>query len=161
MAKWFSVVALSVLIPATALAQKKSLTPVDYEEIRALYSRYVTMYDTGNAQMIGSVFTPDITVIIGGRLVGDSRDKIAATLKPRVGLSGTRHIPTNIAIEPSPEGATGTQYLLFMNFQDGKAPTTRGGIYHDLLVKTPEGWRFKKRDMSWFSTPPALPATTP
>jgi hypothetical protein len=162
MAKWLSIVALSLLIPATAQAQKKaSLTPADYEEIRALYSRYVYGYDSGDAQMVAGVFAPDARLTIGGKVLGDSREKIAGGLKPRVGLNGMRHIPTNILIEPSAEGAKGMQYLLIMNFQDGKMPlVASGGVYRDTIVKTAEGWRFKSREVSWFSTPPA-PASTP
>src|SRR5258706_12856345 len=112
MFKWLSIVALSVLIPATAVAQKKSLTPADYEEIRGLYSHYVYGYDSGDAQMVASVFAPDARLTIGGKLIGDSREKISGGLKPRAGMNGMRHIPTNILIEPSPEGAKGMQYLM-------------------------------------------------
>ena len=163
MAKWLSIVALSVLIPATALAQKKAtLSPADYEEIRGLYSKYVLGYDSGDAQMVASVFAPDAKLTIGGKLMGDSREKISGGLKPRVGMNGMRHIPTNILIEPTPEGAKGTQYLMLMTFQDGKMPmVTSGGVYHDTIVKTSDGWRFKSREVTWFSTPPAPPSTTP
>jgi hypothetical protein len=159
MRKWISVLAMSMLVAVGAQAQKKaSLTPSDYEEIRALYSRYVYGYDTGDAHLVASVFAADATLIIGGKTVGDSRDKITAGIKPRVGMNGMRHIPTNILIEPSPEGATGMQYLMLMSFQDGKMPAvTSGGVYHDMIVKTTEGWRFKRREVTWFSAPPAPP----
>jgi hypothetical protein len=159
MRKWIGVVVLGLLAAAPALAQKKaSLTPMDYEEIRALYSKYVYGYDTGDAQVVASVFAPDAALVIGGKVIGDSREKITSGIKPRMGLAGMRHIPTNILIEPSAEGAKGTQYLMLMNFQDGKMPVvTSGGVYHDMIVRTSEGWRFKKREVSWFSEPPAAP----
>ena len=155
------VLAICMLVPAGAYAQQTALlTQLDYEEIRGLYSRYVYGYDAGDAQLVSSVFAPDATLVIGGRTIGDSRDKITAGIEPRVGLSGMRHIPTNILIEPSPEGASGMQYLLLMSFQDGQMPAvTTGGVYRDTIVKTADGWRFKKRDLSWFSAPPA-PNTT-
>ncbi len=160
MMKWLTIVALSVLVPVAALAQKPSLTPTDYEEIRALYSRYVYGYDSGDAQMVASVFASDARLMIGGNVMGDSREKITAGIRPRVGMNGMRHIPTNILIEPTAEGAKGTQYLTLMNFQDGKAPSvTSGGVYRDTIVKTAEGWRFKTREVTWFSTPPA-PSTS-
>jgi hypothetical protein len=156
------VLVFCMLVPAGAHAQKAaSLTAADYEEIRALYSKYVYGYDTGDATLVASVLAPDATLVIGGRTLGDSRDEIIAGIKPRVGVSGTRHIPTNILIEPSPEGATGMQYLMLMSFQDGKMPAvTSGGIYRDAIVKTAEGWRFKKREVTWFSAPPAVSTTS-
>src|SRR5579864_2199616 len=106
MRKWIGVVALGLLAAAPALAQKKaSLTPMDYEEIRALYSKYVYGYDTGDAQLVASVFAPDAALVIGGKVICDSREKITSGIKPRMGLAGMRHIPTNILIEPSAEGA--------------------------------------------------------
>jgi hypothetical protein len=162
MQKWIGVLAVSILIGGTADAQKgASLTPVDYEEIRALYSKYVYGYDTGDAQMVASVFARDATLVIGGKTTGDSRDTITGGIKPRVGVNGMRHIPTNILIESSPEGAKGMQYLTLMNFQDGKMPAViSGGVYHDAIIKTSEGWRFKRREVTWFSTPPAPTGST-
>ena len=161
MQKWISVFAICMVMAVGAQAQKKaSLTPIDYEEIRALYSRYVYGYDTGDAKMVASVFASDATLVIGGKTIGDSRDKITAGIKPRIGVSGMRHIPTNILIEPSAEGAKGMQYLMLMNFADGKMPSvTSGGVYNDLIVKTAEGWRFKRREVTWFSAPPAPPSS--
>src|SRR5262245_56686634 len=157
MQKWIGVLTACMLLAVGAHAQKAaSLTPADYEEIKALYSKYVYGYDTGDAQMVASVFARDAVLVIGGKTMGDSRDKITAGIKPRVGMNGMRHIPTNILIEPSPEGAKGMQYLLLTSFQDGKAPSvTSGGVYNDVIVKTAEGWRFKRREVTWFSTPPA------
>ena len=62
-------------------------------------------------------------------------------------VNGTtsRHIYTNLRITPAPDGARG---LVYFNAHDvsTKPPTnTNSGIYEDTLVKTPNGWRFKKR----------------
>jgi hypothetical protein len=157
MQKWVGALAICAMAATANAADKKAtLSPADYEEIRGLYSKYVLGYDSGDAQLVASVFAPDATLVIGGRTMGESRDKITGGIKPRVGMNGSRHIPTNILIEPAPEGAKGTQYLTMMNFADGKPPVVMmGGVYHDVIVKTAEGWRFKRREVVWFSTAPA------
>ena len=52
-----------------------------------------------------------------------------------------------MAIDPSPEGATGTSYFLRVSLGQGGKPSalTGGGVYRDTFVKTSEGWRIKKR----------------
>ena len=71
----------------------------------------------------------------------------------------------NYVIEPSAEGARGKQYVIEININDdppsrhlngrsewemvgvkGGEPSTRGGHYDDVYVRTPQGWRFKRRE---------------
>jgi hypothetical protein len=53
----------------------------------------------------------------------------------------------NHVIEPTSEGATGKEYLLQLRIGDGERANDvfGGGHYEDIYVKTPEGWRFKRR----------------
>jgi hypothetical protein len=75
--------------------------------------------------------------------------------------SGGRHFTANLVITPTSEGADGSCYLLLFNARNVPATITETAIYQDNLVKTPEGWRFKKRvvwrdddDMSPFKPTP-------
>ncbi|MGE0393905.1 MAG: nuclear transport factor 2 family protein [Vicinamibacterales bacterium] len=162
MTKWIALVALTLALPASALAQKKNtLTPADYEEIRGLYAKYSYGFDNGDAKLVASVYTPDAQFIVGGKTVGGTRDAITAGVRPVApGKAQMKHMPSNIAIEPSEEGATGMAYVALVTFEAGKPPAvTGGGWYHDTLVRTAEGWRFKKRDYQPFPLPvPAAPA---
>ena len=155
MTKWIALVTLSLLWPGSALAQKKTLSPADYEEIRGLYAKYAFGFDTGNAGLVGSVYTADAQFIVGGRVVGDSREKLVGNVKPpAAGKPQMKHMPTNILIEPSEGGANGMSYVALVTFETGKPPVvTGGGAYNDTLVKTAEGWRFKKRDYQPFPLP--------
>jgi hypothetical protein len=57
-----------------------------------------------------------------------------------------RHVYTNLHITPMPGG--GAAGFVYMNelIVSAKAPAWwTSGIYEDTLVKTPAGWRFKKR----------------
>lgn len=165
MFKWIGLVVLSLMLPVSvAHAQKKgSLTPSDYEEIRGLYAKYAFGFDTGDAALVGSVYAADGTFVVGGRVMGDSREKITAIVKaPGAGKPAMKHMPTNILIEPSDEGARGRSYVALVTFQEGKAPAvTGGGFYADIIVKTADGWRFKRRDYQPFPAGAPAPAPAP
>jgi hypothetical protein len=65
------------------------------------------------------------------------------------------HISTNVLIEPASEGAKGSSYVTLIDLQKTPA-VTGGGTYEDVIVKTKEGWRFKKR--SYFAEQVPAPA---
>ncbi len=58
---------------------------------------------------------------------------------------GTRHFVANLIITPTPEGAKGSCYLLLYSARTIPPSFTETAIYDDTLVKTPQGWKFKKR----------------
>lgn len=158
MTKWIALVALTLALPASALAQKKAtLTPADYEEIRGLYAKYSYGFDNGDPKLVASVYTPDAQFIVGGKPAGANRDAITAMVRPVApGKGQMKHMPSNIAIEPSETGAKGMAYVALVTFEAGKPPAvTGGGWYHDSLVKTADGWRFNKRDYQPFPLPVA------
>ena len=45
----------------------------------------------------------------------------------------------------TPERATRSAYVILVDLAQTPA-ITGGGVYEDVIVRTPEGWRFKKRD---------------
>ena len=132
-----------------------ALTALDYAEIQQLYTRYAFGFDTGadDEGMWARVFTEDGVMDVTNptradftQLQGHEQLKAYATRHWSTG--GTRfntplHYTTNILIEPTAEGAMGAAYVITVgNAEDG---IRAKGVYHDQLVKTPEGWRFKKR----------------
>lgn len=154
MLKWTSVmaVALSILVLGVLHAQQRasgSLTALDYAEIQQLYGRYAIGYDSGNGDMFARAFTPDgvfqfPTSAIEGR---QKLAEFAARPGGSKGPTNVRHAVSSVTIEPSPEGATGTAYVLLVNIGETGKPSavTGGGVYRDVFVKGPEGWRIKKR----------------
>jgi 3-phenylpropionate/cinnamic acid dioxygenase small subunit len=140
---------LGILATAEAQKTRGSLTALDYAEIQQLYSRYAIGIDSGNADMFAGVFTADGTFQLPTRTVQGRQQlaDIAAKPGPDTGPTNVSHVAVNIAIEPAPDGATGTAYFLRVKLgQKGEANTlTGGGIYRDTFVKTSDGWRIKKR----------------
>ena len=122
-----------------------ALTALDYAEIHQLYAQYAVGVDSlaQDGEMFASVFTNDGEV---GRARGhDQLLEMADRLKRDRAENGIAvgipiHYLTNLYLMPTADGATGVAYHLGMR---GEEPDTL--IYHDELVKTPEGWRFKKR----------------
>ena len=66
-------------------------------------------------------------------------------VRSRDPASPIRHWNNNVHVTSTAEGAEGTTYLQLWNV--GVRPQTIivTGIYHDTLVKTADGWRFKTR----------------
>ncbi len=74
-------------------------------------------------------------------------DDLATMAKGFHQVNGTtsRHVYTNLRITPAPEGARGFVYFNQLDVSTKPPTNTVSGIYEDTLVKTPDGWRFKKR----------------
>ena len=60
------------------------------------------------------------------------------------------HFIVNHVIEPTSEGAVGKEYLLQLRIGEGERPNDifGGGHYEDIYVRTPDGWRFKRRQFT-------------
>jgi len=139
-----------------APSRRGSLTPQDRLEIQQLVSKYAYALDTGadNGYMYADLFAPD-GEFVGGNGSTKGRDALANMgrlqfidgHKPTYGVS---HFIMNHVIEPSPEGATGKEYMILVriaeNNQTGGEFSNIGGHYEDVYSRTPEGWRFKRRE---------------
>jgi len=146
-----------------------ALTTADYVEIRNLYSKYNHYVDTGkdDGWAYANLWTEDGTFHINlapSRIIQGA--EALAVLADGAGTghdfpghgptSDTRphpivkaaHHAVNIMIEPSPEGARGSAYLLMIN-SPGTSQSDHGlsAIYTDRLVKTPDGWKYKMRTL--------------
>lgn len=152
---WVVAVNLSLLLAGVAWVhaqQKKApaaLTAQDYFEIQQLYATYAHTLDAAQGERFAATFTPD-----GEFTRGRPQGEATATRTPLKGtealirmgsVGGGRHFTVNLVITPTPEGANGSCYLLLFNARNIPATITETAIYDDKLVKTKEGWRFKRR----------------
>ena len=127
------------------------LTALDYLEIQRLVASYGHALDNGFAQTdngpaYAGLFTRDGVAF--RRLKGFEPLAAIARAQPH-GPKYVRHFLTNVTIAPSPEGATGEQYLVVIDPPEGGKPGRLflGGHYEDIYVKTSEGWRYKSRTL--------------
>ena len=172
-----AIAALSVLVvgfSGTSAQQPTSPTPVltalDYLEIEQLVYRYGYALDTGadNGSGYADLYADDATFT--GTNQGPSgrtyqgRERLAALARGgKRGPNFMSHWVTNVVIEPAPGGAIGKTYVgIFDIGNGGNGATSRvdhGGLYNDVYVKTPQGWRFKSR--SFFESTSGAPVQPP
>ena len=136
--------------------KSRELTAQDYIEIQQLYARYNFAIDVNDAENMTAAFTDDAGFYNGSRVNGIGHDGILAFMHNRK-LIGGRHWNSNLVVTPTPEGAKGAVYLLTVNVAVQPPVLTAAAKYDDTLVRTPKGWRFKKRVVN-NEIPPAAPA---
>ncbi len=135
--------------PAAAAGAALKLTTEDRLEIQDLYARYCHGLDKADPDMFSSCWTED-GEFTGGRGPGRAADdrtprkgRDALTNMARNG--GTRHFNSNLVLTPTVDGAKASVYLLLYTARTVPPTFVETAIYDDTLVKTPAGWKFKKR----------------
>ena len=144
-----------------------ALTALDYVEIEILYGWTNIALDSGaeNGNMFARTFTPDGVFEIEGRTVSGRENLAELAAK---GEHGLRRWLSNLYVEPSAEGAIGWAYQLDVAIGGpgaglpSQTTVREGGLYRDVLVKTPDGWRFKSRTYTPGNTmPTSVPPPAP
>ncbi len=127
---------------AYAQSRQNALTADDFVEIQQLYAKYNWTLDAGDSEGYASTFTPDgaFNANVGHDAIVKFADGFRAGLGARV-----RHWNTNLMIMPTATGASGQVYLVLVDFSTKPATIVTSASYTDELVKTAQGWRFKKR----------------
>ena len=117
-----------------------SLTFEDYLQIQQLYSRYYHAIDAADAEGWAGTFTPDgVFNDIKGH------DALAAWIQRAGPNRPLRHLHSNLTLTPSPEGVSGSVYVVQIDKTAKPLTVASYSRYDDTLVKTPQGWRFKTR----------------
>lgn len=134
--------------PAPSGAALK-LTAEDRLEIQELYAKYCHGLDKGDPDLFSSCWTDD-GEFTGGRGPGRANDdrtprKGRQALYQMATNGGTRHFNTNLILTPTADGAKASIYLLLYTARTVPPTFVETALYDDTLVKTPAGWKFKKR----------------
>ena len=148
--------AVLAVLGATGLGAQTSangtLTAQDLVEIQQLYARYNWTLDAGDADGYAATFTPD--GVFNNNVGHDAIAAFAHTFHTGLGAH-VHHWNTNLMITPTPGGASGQVYLVLVDFGTKPATIATSATYSDELVKTAQGWRFKKRATKGDVAPPA------
>ena len=166
----FALLALGGTSAQESTSPTPVLTPLDYLEIEQLVYRYGYALDTGadNGFAYADLYAPDATFT--GTNQGPSgrtyqgRERLAALARGgKRGPNFMSHWVTNVVVEPAPGGAIGKTYVGIFDIGNGgngaKSRVDHGGLYNDVYVKTPQGWRFKSR--SYFESTSGAPVQPP
>jgi hypothetical protein len=128
------------------------ITPDDYVQIMQLYSSYPQMLDLREGAL-PSIFTED-GEMTSGVAAGHANDprvpkkgtQQLATMGGR--FRGARHFTASVKITPMADYVKGSCYILVYNIKVNPPTLSETSIFDDIIVKTPQGWKFKKR-VSW------------
>ena len=135
----------------------------DVVEIQSLLSAYVYAIDAKNYDALDSVFTSDCVfeyIIENGRSVKGDYPRIKSWLAktladfpmtehliglPRINVGDNVATASSMLFNPMQLGANHGDQLFFV-----------GGVYHDKLIRTAQGWRIseRKEQGSWIVNPP-------
>lgn len=154
---------------AAAPVARDRLTAADYAAIEQLYAQYSHGFDSAadRGRMWARLFTADGShrnfpnqYIRGHEALAefayDERGNQAGTKTPISAL----HFITNVMIDPVPDGVVAKAYLMYVRRAGDGQPTAiyPGGTYWDLIVKTPQGWRYKEKNVIMANLPVPDPA---
>lgn len=156
MSKKIVAVVLGVVLAAAGIGwryvqaaeSKPKISTQDYIDIQNLYSTYTRFTDMGgegDGSNYASLFTPDgeFNTTKGP----EGLKKMIKGFHSRLQKDGwaSRHTYTGLVITPTAEGAKGSVYLLTFNVTAKPPFVDHSGVYEDWLVKTKDGWKWKKR----------------
>jgi hypothetical protein len=137
------IVMLSVVAGQQNRAAASTLTALDYIQMQQLVAeaQYARLTGADEGRLYAQLFTPDGT---SDAVTGSG--PLAAYAKG--GRPGVRSLVTHVLIEATAQGASGRHYEFMIRFikgQDEPVALDTTGRYDDDYVKTPAGWRIKKR----------------
>jgi hypothetical protein len=135
---------------------------LDEREIQALAVRYAWSLDTRDWDGLRTVFTEDATAVLGG-VECDGPDAIVARCSRALSpLDASHHL--NGCHEVTLLGDGEARHRCYFTAQhvienaEGGPHWIVAGTYHDDVVRTPAGWRIRRRvlTVSWTEGNPAL-----
>jgi hypothetical protein len=141
------------------------LTATDQAEIQNLYARSIQAFNDGSddGRAFAASFVPEGILIDGttGELSQGSIALAALARKnapPAATVPTTRHLLHNLVIERAPEGASVKAFVAVVRVVDGQqASVVDSGQYWDVLEKTSQGWRIRKRNFHRATIAPPNP----
>ena len=136
-------------------AAASGLSAQDYFEIQQLYAQYNNAIDGGDAEGWAATFTRDgvFNTFVGH----DALVNFVKTWREKLGGATRKHWNNNLQITGNSKEASGSVYLMLVDFGTKPPSILATATYTDSLVKTKDGWRFTKRTTKGDS-PPAAPS---
>lgn len=117
----------------------------DRLEISDLLVRYATAQDTRDWDLLASCFTEDATLDYDTSGVFDRSHFVEHCQAGLAPMKATQHHVTNHVIAVDGDAARSTSYVLAQHVRADDVTFILGGIYHDDLVRTGDGWRIAAR----------------
>ena len=137
-----SALAAGIMFAGSSMAAS-GLSAQDYFEIQQLYARYNIAIDGGDAEGWAATFTPDgvFNTFVGH----DALVNFVKTWREKLGGGTRKHWNTNLQLTGNAKEASGSVYLMLVDFSTKPPSIVATATYADSLIKTKDGWRFTKR----------------
>ena len=131
------------------------MTADDYFAIQNLIYRYCDRIDRGDFAGIAQLFAhaaihvPALPVSVRGVAAIEAMYTQFTRLYPETGTPRTRHVTSNVIIEPDGVDAARAQSYVLVHQATDVLPLQPiiGGRYYDRFAKTEGAWRFTERRM--------------
>lgn len=135
------------------------MTVEDRLAIEDLYARYCVALDGGDEEGWVDTFTEDGEFF--GRRAARGRAELheyhRSRMAARAGepISNPQHWNANLLLRGEPPEVRGFAYVLRLGASrtDGTIQVVTAGAYRDVIVKEADGWRFKRREVSFDGVP--------
>lgn len=129
----------------------------DHGEIRNLLAEYGHRADSGDGESYAALYTADGELVESGTTITPPA-KIAAVANRFAEMaadlpqpSGSKHVTVNSVVHVDGDRATAHSDLLALSLNPERGWHISGvGRYDDDLVRTDEGWRFRRRTVTWY-----------
>lgn len=128
----------------------------DIEAIRRLTYEYAMAVDTMQLDAVIDLFMPDAVWDTGpgGPPVMNNRDEIREFYKGLFEASNNLyHLTSNHIINVHGDTATGTAYFVATGVTSNGESFGANGYYGDTYVRTPDGWKFQRRQAHYLLDP--------
>lgn len=132
---------------------------VDREEIRTLLYDYAFHLDMNQTAELTGLFTPDCYIAYGPDFGAEGIEAYRETLendKTGVGafFAGTSHHVSNVVIDFEDEDTARVRSVLYAwhHYNRERPDGVVMGQYHDIVVRTPDGWRIRRRELKHAGT---------
>jgi 3-phenylpropionate/cinnamic acid dioxygenase small subunit len=128
---------------------------LDKDAIKDTLYDYAYYLDMNYTEELAQLFTDDCYIAYGPGFGAEGIDAYRETLQG-VGtfFTGTSHHVSNIKIDFEDENTARVRSVLLAwhRYQRERADGYVLGQYHDVMVRTPEGWRFNRRELQHAGT---------
>lgn len=120
----------------------------DEREVARLVASYGPLVDSGDADAVAALWTPDGVYDVDG-LYMQGRDDIVAMVRSRTHqgfiASGCAHFQGPVHVTVNADEATAAGYSLLILSQDSGFRVHRATAHHWRFVRTGEGWKASRR----------------
>jgi ketosteroid isomerase-like protein len=123
---------------------------VEKDRIKTVLFDYAFYLDMNMTEELATLFTDDCVVSYGPGFGADGKDEYRRTLEG-VGtyFAATSHHVSNVVVSFADEDTAIVRSVLLAwhRYNRDRPDSHVMGQYHDVLVRTPDGWRFKSREL--------------